>query len=185
MWPALFSVQIDPAVSLTAAFTVAGILIATATPKLRALPYFEEIVVEYRILPEGLSRLLARGLPWIELVLAVALLSTVTRSLAAGAVALLVTAFALAIGINLLRGRSRIDCGCGVTEGTSVLIWPMLGRNVFLLILLAVAACDSSGRSLVLADALCVVVGGGALIGLYMTADYLLANIPRLNEHRS
>ena len=185
MWRAPFGILLDPALPLTAAFAVAGILIATAIPKLRAPAYFVEIVVEYRILPETLARLLGRSLPWIELVAALALMSSAARLPAAYALALLVSAFALAIAINLMRGRSRIDCGCGLGEASSVLSWPMLGRNAFLLALLAVAACDSSARSLMAIDALTVVVGGAALIGLYLTADYLLANLPRLNEQRS
>ena len=183
MWRSF--IQVDPVLGLTAAFCVAGILVASAIPKLRAMAYFEEIVVEYRLLPEALARPLARFLPWLELALALALMASRARSFAALAVALLVSAFGLAIAINLLRGRSRIDCGCGVADAGSSLSWPMLGRNVFLLVLLAICACDSTARALLAIDGVTVVAGGGALIGLYLTADYLLANLPRLNEQRS
>jgi hypothetical protein len=34
-------------------------------------------------------------------------------------------------------------------------------------------------------DASTVVIGSASLIGLYMTADYLLANLPRISQTRS
>jgi len=181
----LFSVQVDPVLALTAACTVAGIMIASAIPKLRGLAYFEEIVVEYRILPEALARLLGRALPWIELLAALGLISPISRMPAAQILGALVIGFGCAIAVNLLRGHTRIDCGCGVTEGISELNWLMLGRNVFLLTLLVISVSASKARVLILMDALTVVIGSVSLIGLYMTADYLLANLPRINQTRS
>ncbi|MET3107927.1 hypothetical protein AAKU58_002768 [Oxalobacteraceae bacterium GrIS 1.18] len=181
----LFSFHLDPALTLTAACTVAGIMIASAIPKLRDLASFEEVVVEYRILPEGLARLVGRALPWLELLAAVGLVYPMTSLLSAQVLALLVAGFGCAIAVNLLRGRTRIDCGCGVTEGSTELNWLMLGRNAFLLILLAISAGTGTGRALILMDAWMVVTGSASLIGLYMTADYLLANLPRINQLRS
>ena len=194
METSVFLTSVDAAVALTAALAVAGILIATAIPKLQAPAYFEGIVVDYQILPAGLSRVLARALPWVELCAALALMPTATRSYAAALLAVLVSAFGAAVTINLLRGRTRLDCGCGLSgangtngtsDGKSYLSWPLLGRNVFLLLLLALAASPDAGRALLLQDALTVGFGGAALIGLYVAADVLLANLPRVNNYRN
>ena len=181
----LMAFQFDPVLALTAACTVVGIMIAGAIPKVLDSANFEEVVVEYHILPEMLARPLARVLPWIEVLAALGLILPDTRVPAAQLLALLITGFGCAIAVNLLRGRTRIDCGCGVTEASAELNWLMLGRNVFLLILLAVSVGTGQGRALISVDAWTVVIGSASLIGLYMTADYLLANLTQINQTRS
>ena len=186
-----FAFAMDPALSLTAAVAVAGILIASAVPKLQAMAYFEGIVVDYQILPEAPARWFARTLPWLELLVALALIPPLSRSLAAGVAAVLVCAFAVGVAVNLLRGRNRMDCGCSALSQPAAgetLSWPLLGRNVFLLVLLAMSAGVDSGRALRAlqwVDAMSVIFGSAALLGLYLAADQLLANLPRLYKYRS
>ncbi len=69
------------------------------------------IIWGYRILPAGPINLMAIYMPWLELVVAVGLITGVARRGAAlWAVALLVM-FEVALGINALRGVN-VACGC-------------------------------------------------------------------------
>lgn len=91
---------------------LALLLLAAAVPKLRAPDAFVGVVRNFRLLPAPLATAFARVLPWIELVLALALLWPASTHAAAWATAALMLLFALALGINLARGRRDIDCGC-------------------------------------------------------------------------
>jgi uncharacterized protein (DUF58 family) len=61
------------------------------------------------------------------------------RLLAVPAAALLMI-FAAAMAINILRGRSHIDCGCGRSQLRQPLHWGMVVRNLLLAALVAVHA---------------------------------------------
>jgi hypothetical protein len=47
--------------------------------------------------------------------------------------------FALAMGVNLRRGRRHIDCGCFQSALRQTLSWTLVARNVVLASLMAVA----------------------------------------------
>ena len=91
---------------------------------------FEQFVLDltaYNIVPDGYSQAAARAAMTIEVITFACLCFPVTRSVGLGSAAALLSAYALFIGINLLRGRSDIACGCG---GSKALIsWMMVGRN--------------------------------------------------------
>jgi len=157
-------VSLDPAIQLALRLLLAGIFATAAVSKLRAPGVFEGIVADYRILPRALVFPFARVLPFVELATAGALL--VPRTVAAGGVlaALLLLAFAAAMGVNLLRGRRDIDCGCFLGALPQRIGWPLVVRNLLLAagalaLLLPVAA-----RDLVWLDAVSV-VGAVVVIG--------------------
>ena len=69
---------------------------------------------DYRVVPETLAPAAAAGLlVAAETLAAVGLLVPATRSAAAVLAAALLLLYAAAIALNLLRGRTSIDCGCG------------------------------------------------------------------------
>jgi uncharacterized membrane protein YphA (DoxX/SURF4 family) len=89
-----------------------AVLLQAGTAKLRDLPAFVRLAIAYDLGPHRRVRPLARALPFAELGLAVLLLADVAvRQAALGALELFVL-FALAVTVNLRRGR-RILCGCG------------------------------------------------------------------------
>lgn len=102
----------NPAVLVFAKMFLALVLVAAAVPKLRHPDEFLGVVANYRILPSALVAPFAALLPWIELACAVALFIPATSVLAAGVAAGLCASFALALAINIARGRTHIDCGC-------------------------------------------------------------------------
>lgn len=97
-----------------------GALLALAVVRKIARPlHFEDAVRAYALLPEALVRpavyavVLAEGL-------ALALLATSAWPLGMRVSAILLAGYAVAMGINLLRGRDH-DCGCGeLTERQSL-----------------------------------------------------------------
>lgn len=92
-------------------FVLAFVFLSAALPKLLSRFAFERAVGNYRLLPTSLVRPVATWLPRFELLGALALLLGIAVAPVAASVALLLAVFAVAIGVNLARGRS-IDCGC-------------------------------------------------------------------------
>ncbi|HEY8353412.1 MAG TPA: MauE/DoxX family redox-associated membrane protein [Methylophilaceae bacterium] len=102
----------DP-VTLTLASLFLGLVLAAASiPKIRNADEFQGVVENYRLLPEFMVMPFSRLLPWVELACAVALLLPALREVAAWVAAGLFVMFALALAINVGRGRTHIDCGC-------------------------------------------------------------------------
>jgi hypothetical protein len=101
--------------------------------KLRAPDAFEGVVYNYRLLPDAWVRPVARGLPMVELALAAALLPAALRPYAAGTAVALLAIVTLAVGVNLLRGRREIDCGCFSSELRQTLSGWLVLRNLALL----------------------------------------------------
>lgn len=148
---------------------------AAAVAKLRNRDEFHGVVRNFRLLPEALDRAFAATLPWIELAIAGSLLiGGGLLGIAGCAAAGLLGLFAIAIGINILRGRKEIDCGCfrqGLKQGLS---WLLVARNAVLVaasLFVAVHPAQSTG----LASAAIATVAAAASILLYLSVTQLQA----------
>ena len=106
---------------------------AGAWRKLRGLGAFEAILADYRLVPRWLIRWAAVAIACCEGALAGVWVVTpwlpATTIIAGIGTALLMAVYAGAITLNLLRGRSWIDCGCG---GGEQLSWMLVVRNLVL-----------------------------------------------------
>jgi hypothetical protein len=87
--------------------------------------------------------------------------------------------------VNLVRGRTDIDCGCGGIEGRQRLSWALVARNAVLM--LAVLAClhESPARAWTWLDYATLAIATVALYVLYACASQLIANRPNLADLRS
>ncbi|MBX9630370.1 MAG: methylamine utilization protein MauE [Burkholderiales bacterium] len=174
----VLSIIADPAAKGAVIGALALILLGAAWHKLSEPNMFLSALAAYRLLPQGLLDVAARGIPLLEIALGAGLLVPATRSLALVGVALLMLGYALAIGINLARGRSYIDCGCG--GAAHPLSWGLVVRNG----VLAAAALAASGatmdRPLDWLDAVTVVLGVLAFFVTYLMADELLRQASRM-----
>lgn len=172
--------------ALGAALSV--LLLAGAWQKLRDRELFQAAVENYQLVPQSWLAFIATGLSLLELAAGILLLPASTRPLGAsltGVVLLVVTG---AVVINLLRGRTDIDCGCGglsAHAGEQSLTWALVMRNVLLLAALLLSLSDSEQRPLVWFDYLTVAGTTLALLGLYVAANQLMANQPRLESLRT
>jgi hypothetical protein len=109
-----------------------------------------------------------------EVLAATGLLVPVTRTWAAGLAAVLLLAYAGVIALNLARGRTTIDCGCG-GGGQGISSWHVL-RNL-VLVLFAVPVVAYQGRPLSGIGPFIVAMGCVAVLWLtFLVFDQLLGN---------
>ena len=94
----------------------------------------------------------------------------------------LLLGYAAAIGVNLLRGRVRIDCGCGGAAGRERLSWWLVGRNVVCAAAAFAASSPAGLRDLGWMDAFSTVAAVAVLSALYVATDQLIANAARMRE---
>jgi methylamine utilization protein MauE len=131
-------------VLLGARWALAAVLIGAAVAKLRApgRDQLEDAIRNYRLVPSGLVRPVAAGLPWLELTLGLLLCVGVMLVATAVCAVFILAAFGLAVGWHVLRGR-RFACGCG--NGTTI-SWALAGRDLMLsVVALAIAVGPSGG----------------------------------------
>jgi len=172
---------------LLAASTVAGrvcvglIFVLAAAQKAQHWRIFSGVLANYRLLPRALVTPAAALLPPAEMLVGVLLLSAQVRPFGALAAIALLSVFAAAMAINLKRGRSEIDCGCGHSLLKQNLSWVLVSRNAGLAALLI--------PSLVFTKAMPIpVILTGVAAGLGLFLLYLLLNVfaalPPVKAHR-
>ena len=116
---------------------VALILLTAAWGKARRMDDFVAVVRNYRLIPERLVTPLATLLPVVEALAGGALLADPFDQQGALLAGILFLVFALAVGVNLARGRRSIDCGCDLGGRGQPLSWRLVARNLGLVALLA------------------------------------------------
>jgi len=160
---------------VTAVRIAAALIFFTAAfGKMRNWRTFEGVVANYRLLPNPLTRAVAWLLPPAEVLLAIALTFGVRGSEFAASA--LLSVFGAAMAINLLRGRTHIDCGCFDSTLRQPLRWSLVLRNVVLAVLLAAAARSrETAGSLDFATLLLGVLGGSAFFIVVQCANLLTA----------
>lgn len=174
---------LDPVATSTLSAVLSVIFLTGAWQKLRDLPLFQANVENYRLLPDNLAWPAAFLLPLWELAAGVLVLFDPVRTAGAALAIGLLSVVTAAVVINLLRGRTEIDCGCGSLGGhvgDQTLSWGLAIRNLVLVVAALLALREDAARNLVWIDYLSVAGGTLGLLGLYVTANQLMANNPRL-----
>lgn len=105
-------VTLDPAVSWFLGLGLALLFGVAAGHKLADRERFLAVVKNYDLVPERLVPLAGAAVMAAEIVAIMLLVLPPVRTPGAYLSVALLAAYALAIAINLLRGRTRIDCGC-------------------------------------------------------------------------
>lgn len=156
-----------------------AVMFATAAwGKLGAIDEFHGVVRNFRLVPDRLARPLAMILPVVELAVAAGLLIAPLAVPAALTAAALLAVFGLAIAVNVLRGRTRIDCGCFRNGMKQPISWVMVGRNAVLVAMaLAVAGLLPQARAAGAADMAAGILAGTVLFLVYFSAS-MLAGLP-------
>jgi len=119
------------------------VFVEAGLAKLRHRDVLPGVVANYRLLPETLLAPVAAILPPVELGLGMALI--VSAMVGSGPLhwfavpsAVLFVVFAAAMAINIRRGRSQIDCGCGRSQLRQPLGWGLVIRNLVLAVLVVI-----------------------------------------------
>lgn len=136
--------ELDP---LAVGTSIGLLVLVFARAILHKITDFGELrqtVIEYRIVSERLAVPVAAALTGAESLTLASLIIPGFRDFGTLAAALLLLGYGVAMAINLARGRTSIDCGCGGL-GQSI-SWALVGRNVLLAGLAAVAAAPVVAR---------------------------------------
>jgi hypothetical protein len=131
-----------PIFIIIAAGTLVGVFLRGAAHKFSDFSWFAYTVAEYRILPTALVPPVAGLLLASESAVTLGLVLPQTRTIAAFGGAVLLGIYGIAIALNLVRGRDRIDCGCG--GAGNGLSWFQVLRNAALAGFALVAAQSPS-----------------------------------------
>ena len=180
-WPQLLG---TPILGATASLLLVAILGGAAWHKLLDRIAFRETLRNYRILPDAAVGPAAAIVPPAELAACVLLALPGTHELGALVAAMLLAGYAIAIGLNLARGRTDIECGCSWGGGAQPISAWLIGRNAILIAVASVAATDWSARTLGIIDGLVVLAAATFALLIYHAADRLIANQALLSALR-
>ena len=174
-WTTIMS---DPATAGITVGALALVLFGAAWQKFSEPNAFLAALAGYRLVPDSLLGLATRAVPSIEIALGLGLLWPATRSMALIGTSTLLLVYALSMAVNLLRGRSYIDCGCG--DIAQPLSWGLVARNG----ILAAAAVAVSGptveRNFDWLDTITLIAGALSFYFAYLMVDELLRQAGRM-----
>ncbi|WP_081193839.1 MauE/DoxX family redox-associated membrane protein [Halomonas sp. BC1] len=130
--------------ALTYLVLLALILAQSVWHKVNDYGRFLGLVANYRLVPGFLEEGVSRTLIALEALLVVLLVFPATAVLASLSGGVLLLVYAAAMGINLLRGRQLIDCGCG--GRAQPVSWLLVLRNLTLALLALLPAIFDAGE---------------------------------------
>ena len=180
--------MMDPLVIKTVAIGLGLMFLAAAWHKASDRTQFRVTLLEYQVLPEALAAPAALVIPLVEAMLGLSwLVGYPDIALTAIGSAALLGVYALAIAINLLRGRVHFDCGCGFagkSDNEQYLSGGLVLRNGVLILLALSTLWPASDRALVAGDYLTLLASLVAIGLLFAAANQLLANRAAINTWR-
>lgn len=159
--------------SVAGRICVGLVFVLAATNKAQHWRIFSAVLANYRLLPRTLVAPVAILLPPVELMLGLLLLSALLAPFAELAAIALLALFAAAMAINIRRGRTEIDCGCGQSILKQTLNRTLVWRNAGLMALLlpSLAELGPATISMLLTG----VAAGLALFLLYLALNVFAA----------
>lgn len=126
----------DPLVILIISCGFAGLFLSAALKKSMSFSVFRATLEGYQIIPAHLLLPVSILVVVFEFILCGMWIVESLRPAAAIGSSMILALYAIAIGINLLRSRSHISCGCGWNEQS--LSWGLVTRNgIYILIVLS------------------------------------------------
>lgn len=166
---------LDPALVWTLRLFLASIFARAVYAKVRFPKEFADALRGYRLVPENLASGFAGALLALECALVPALLVSAAAPYAAAIAAGVLCLYALAIGINLWRGRRDIDCGCSGPAARQTLHEMLVVRNLVYAAFAALAGFNASARTLIWLDGITIGLAVLCFICLALALDQLAA----------
>lgn len=165
-----------PEVAIAIRTLVALVFLTASLGKMRHWVVFQGVIANYRLLPDALVAPIADLLPPVEALVGILLLLGLATPWPQAGAAVLLLIFAAAMGVNLLRGRRDIDCGCFQSALKQRLSWSLVARNAVLVLLLGMAVVPSEPSTLPrVMDGLLV---GGVLFIILQSLTILWSIVP-------
>jgi uncharacterized membrane protein YphA (DoxX/SURF4 family) len=174
---------LDPVLLLLLRASLAVLFVSAAVHKFRDRQAFRTSLAAYQLVPRPTVPALSVLIASSEATIAVALLAAGSSPWPAFAAAGLLLVYTGAIAINLIRGRSGIDCGCAGPARRQSIGAGLVGRNLALLGAAVASALPATPRAFVWVDFFTLVSGLAASCLLYTAIEALLAGAvaPRRN----
>ncbi len=164
-------------ISLAVRVLVALVFLTAAWGKLRERLVFQGVIANYRLLPEALVAPTALALPPLEALVGLTLPVDILAPWPEAVAAALLLLFAVAMAINIRRGRRHIDCGCFQSTLKQTLSWTLVARNLGLAAMLLGSLVPASGPVPVWGMAEAVLAGGTAFF-LLQSLNILWSVVP-------
>lgn len=184
--------MLDPLLFQLIAVAFCLLLIAAGLHKLADRLRFQGILAAYEIVPAPLLVPLSLLIPVSEILLGLGWALGWRMELIAMATASLLAAYALGMGINLMRGRTYIDCGCGLASAKihskdngvqQLSVW-LVYRNLLLIVLALTAGAGVSARNFGVLDYFSLLAAMLALTFIYAAFHQLLVNHNAIDSWR-
>jgi uncharacterized membrane protein YphA (DoxX/SURF4 family) len=110
------------------------IFFMSSISKIQQPQQFIETISLYDLLPKTWSKSIAFTIIYLELVLALLFLIGWQSRFVAEVCLFLLIVFSCAVGINVIRGRTQIGCGCLGPNHSAKINLKLIGRNLILMI---------------------------------------------------
>lgn len=149
----------DPVMQHIIASGMAILFMSAGVQKFLHSGEFEGALRAYELAPANMNRFLARSVPFLEAATGTALLVVETQPAAIFLACCLLGSYALAMTINLWRGRHAIDCGCQLGGGGQSISWNLVLRNLALVLVTLSLLLPAINRSLNWLDYIVVTFG--------------------------
>ena len=107
---------------------------AAAVHKLRDAKAFVETLRDYQLIPSPLLGPVSALVIGLEVFVVFGLWPVSLRTAAMATAAVLLVSYAVAIGVNLGRGRRELDCGCSWGASGQTISWGLVFRNGVILL---------------------------------------------------
>ena len=172
----MVSVMLDPALDMALRGAAAALFATAAWHKLRDPIAFWQVLAAYRLLPEPLARPVSVLVPLAESAMALGLLFLPSSPAPIIAALSLWVLYGIAMAINLLRGRTQLDCGCGGLAADQTIGWALVGRNALLTGFAALLLLPTGTRAVLWLDGVTALFGALILLLLYASCDHLMRN---------
>jgi hypothetical protein len=171
-----------PLLALTLTVFTLLVFVRAAVHKILDFGEFEGFVADYQLVPDTAVRPVSTVLLGLEILIVSFLLINPLRDGALMLAAGLLMLYGTAIAINLKRGRTHIECGCGGAPRhlSGTLLW----RNLTLTIL-ALLPLFASRHALTLAESTVSIAAGMSLWLLYALFEQANANLMALTAKRN
>src|SRR5512147_2676588 len=170
--------SVDPVIAMILRFALGWLFLAAAAHKLKDMVDFRTVLATYRVLPQPVVAVAAWGVVVVEVCIGLGAMWQYPAAFVGAAAVLL--GYAGVMGINLVRGRRFIDCGCGgATQPLSV---GLVVRNVVLAMAALFALLPQAQRQIGWVDFVSMAAGVIVIAMLYAAVNQLLAARARLEE---
>jgi hypothetical protein len=160
-------------ISATVTVSIALIFVRAAWHKLAAFTEFTGFVADYRLFGERWTKPVSAAIVGAEILTVALPLVPGMQSAGLALAGCLFAVYAVAMGINISRGRTLIECGCG--GAGQPLSWALIVRNG-LLAALAGTALILGPSVLDTAGTLTAIGCGVALWSMFLLSEQVLTN---------